>query len=105
MYTQIMNFSMFMLVAHRNMISVYDMTKKKKNRHDDVGSMLSNQSSNLRNRSNASMLSHYSLGDELKAEDEEVGEWIDTVTFEHGQIREMFVKKRPKIKNEELKAS
>ena len=28
-YTQIANFSMYILVSHRNMISVYDMTKKK----------------------------------------------------------------------------
>ena len=27
LYTSIMNFSMYMLVSHRNMISIYDMTK------------------------------------------------------------------------------
>lgn len=53
LYTQIMNFSMFMLVAHRNMISVYDMTKKKKQRAAD-GSIMSNRS---RSNLNASMLS------------------------------------------------
>lgn len=30
-YTQVLNFSMYMLVSHRNMISIYDMTK---NPHD-----------------------------------------------------------------------
>ena len=29
LYTQILNFSMYMCVSHRNMISVYDMTKPK----------------------------------------------------------------------------
>ena len=43
LYTQIMNFSMFMLVAHRNMISVYDMTKKKQQRAAD-GSIMSHRS-------------------------------------------------------------
>ena len=27
LYTQILNFSMYMLVSHRNMISVFDMTE------------------------------------------------------------------------------
>ena len=27
LYTSIMNFSMYMLVSHRNMISIYDMTR------------------------------------------------------------------------------
>ncbi len=54
-----------------------------------------------RSNHNVSMLSNYSLGDKaIEKETEEVGEWIDTVEFEHGSIREMFVKKRPKRKTQ-----
>ena len=30
LYSSIVNFSMYMLVSHRNMISIYDMSKEKK---------------------------------------------------------------------------
>ena len=35
MYTQILNFEMYMLVAHRNMISVYDMVSFSTTDDDD----------------------------------------------------------------------
>ena len=34
MYTQILNYNMYMLVAHRNMISVYDMVSSSKAEED-----------------------------------------------------------------------
>ena len=41
LYSQILNFSKFMLVAHRDMISVFDMTKRelKKTTDDFTGSL------------------------------------------------------------------
>ena len=53
--------------------------------------------SKVSNKNVSMMLSNYSLGDHSKDTDE-VGEWIDTVIFEKGMIREMFVKKCPKVK-------
>ena len=55
-YSQILNFSMHMVVAHRNMISIFDMSK---------------------------------------GEAEEAS-WTDTVQFEEGRVRRMFIKKRSK---------
>jgi len=99
---------MYMLVAHRNMISVYDMTKKKKPVNLEGSQMSINldskrsEPSALRAQSNQSQLSEYSL-DPKKEKEDEVGEWIDTVAFDHGQIREMLLKKdeRSKKKNNE----
>lgn len=56
LYTQILNFSMHMLVSHRNMISVFDMSKGL----------------------------------------QDTPQWIDTVSFADGNIRQIFLKKRSK---------
>lgn len=57
LYTQILNYSLYMLVSHRNMISVFDMTKTQ--------------------------------GRQAK--------WIDTIKFNEGHIRQMFIKKNSKV--------
>lgn len=62
LYSQILNFSMHMLVSHRNMISVFDMSK--------------------------------GIWEEAC--------WIDTVQFDEGFIRKMFIKKRDKQERQDL---
>ena len=59
-YTQILNYSTYMLVSHRNMISVYDMSAK------------------------------------------EEQDWIDTVSFDGGYIRQMHIKKRDKEERRDM---
>ena len=80
LYTQILNFNMYMLVSHRNMISIYDMTQ-----NSETGENTERHSTESSN-----------------------GGWIKTFTFaktaeagEGGEaskehIRKMFIKKRTK---------
>ena len=57
MYTQILNFNMYMLVAHRNMISIYDMVSISKTNNDD------------------------------EPDDLIKGNWHKTISFDEGSIR------------------
>lgn len=75
LYSQVLNFSMFMLVAHRNMISVYHMTKS--------------QVKQSTHRS-ASMFRNEFRGAEQEEEEDEDdagGQWMQTISFAQGNIR------------------
>ena len=76
LYTSILNFSMYMLVAHRNMISIYDMT----------------QGSGPSDASNSTSV-RFAEGD---------ANWRQTVAFEEGNVRQIMIKKKPKRDRVEL---
>ena len=70
LYTQILNFNMYMLVSHRNMISVYDMTTSE------------HQAKIVDARSNGGWIKTIQFEKDSKVDGE--------------HIRQMFIKKRPK---------
>ena len=76
LYTSILNFSMFMLVSHRNMVSVYDMSKEK-----------------LQDEYDCTKFDNVD-------QDDESGEWVYTKSFEEGRVRLISIQKRAKSERE-----
>ena len=82
LYSQVQIFNMYLLVSHRNMISVFCMTKT-----DSDNPNLSMKLSLRRSRTG------------LTKDEEEArmnGQWIQTIAFDDGYIRKFLIKKRAK---------
>ena len=81
LFSQIQIFSMFLLVSHRNMISVYHMTKE--NKDDERRSSISeSRTINVTNMANQKHAKNKNV--DLSSTN---GRWIQTIAFEDGYVR------------------
>ena len=89
LYTQILDFHTFMLVSHRDMISVFDMKKDSGNKYS-----FSNAEPHRANQEN--LRDEAELGETVVKNEP----WACTHKFESGQVRRMFTKKRSREERE-----